>query len=64
MSKPPRWPFRCPLEGWYLSNVEAMFLDTPQGTLPALVLGVCKQHGEVQVTNPECYDPELWSGDD
>lgn len=60
MAVVPAWPFRCPYEGWYLSNVEAQFVENPQSTVPSLVTGTCKKHGYVEVTNPVCYDPDLW----
>ena len=61
MTKPPDWPFRCPAEGWYLSEVDAVFSDT--GTVPQAVYGTCKRHGKVLVTTPEAYAPDLWMED-
>lgn len=59
MTKPPDWPFRCPIEGWYLSNVEAVF-EEDLG-LVIEVRGRCKQHEYVTVTDPRAYAPDLWS---
>jgi len=59
MGLPPEWPFRCPGEGWYLSNVEAEFGDL--GSFPVRVTGDCKRHGRVTVTDSRAYAPYLWS---
>jgi len=68
-NKPPRWPFRCPREGWYLSTVDAIFTrdidlsfvdDSGDPDMPLLVYGTCKQHGRVWLSNMSAYDPDLW----
>ena len=62
VNQPPDWPFRCPVEGWYLSNVEATSLTQVSSYLiPDRVVGTCKQHGSVTVTDPRAYSPTLWS---
>jgi hypothetical protein len=62
VSKPPDWPFRCPIEGWYLSNVEALsFTRVSKYWIPDKVVGMCKQHGQVTVKDARAYSPTLWS---
>jgi hypothetical protein len=61
VSKPPEWPFRCPIEGWYLSSVAALYDSDESGDIPGAVVGHCKQHGTVTVTDPRAYAPDLWS---
>jgi hypothetical protein len=68
VTSPPRWPFRCPREGWYLSTVDAIFtedvgvslVDTATERAPLLVYGTCKQHGRVWLSSPSAYEPDLW----
>ena len=67
MTRLPKWPFRCPREGWYLKKVEAVFatdLDVPledtSPGLPLLIYGLCKQHGRVWLSDMAAYDPEIW----
>lgn len=68
MSNPPKWPFRCPRDGWYLTDVGAIFSeevqhqvrDTGDPHMPLLVYGTCKRHGRVWLSSLSAYDPEVW----
>jgi hypothetical protein len=70
VTKPPEWPYRCPREGKYLSNVDAIWCSDiheepmePDGIdpdMPILVYGTCKTHGRVWLSDPVAYQPHLW----
>ena len=68
MNLPPKWPFRCPRDGWYLSTVDAIWtediqvptVDSAGERVPILVYGTCKKHGLVWLSDMRAYEPELW----
>lgn len=68
MNKPPEWPYRCPRDGKYLSNVDAIFVDEINSSIrdredpdvPVLVYGTCKLHGRVWLSDHASYQPHLW----